>query len=113
MSNFKVGDVCDFMGLEVVVLQFTSGAAYPIRANSKEGHYFYLTEDGRANVAHTKPSLVLKHRPKKKVTLVRWINVYKNCAGPTVWSTEELADKYAYPDRIACVQVTGEYEVEQ
>jgi hypothetical protein len=75
--EFKVGDICDFMGLEVVVEQITFNNMYSIKVNSKEGHYFF-TEEGMANVAHTKPSLVLKHKPKKKVKKKVWTNIYNN-----------------------------------
>ncbi len=39
-----------------------------------------------------------------------WVNVYPNRLS-CPYSTKEEADVAAYPDRIACVEVRGEYEV--
>jgi len=50
-------------------------------------------------------------RKKKKVKLTKWINVYRNHPS-YAYETRELADTYADCNRIACVEMTGEYEVE-
>jgi len=115
MSNFKVGDICDFMGLECVVTEIENNSDCPVKVGVEGDWHYWFLADGRFLERHTKPSLVLKHRPRKKrkIEIVRWVNVYKNCVGPTLWSTREDADKRSYPNRIACVQVTGEAEIEE
>ena len=60
-------------------------------------------------IAPPKPKPKPKRTVKKEV--VAWANVYKR---ETFFSaTREIADGCADADRIACVKLTGEYEVEE
>lgn len=43
--------------------------------------------------------------------LTRWVNVYEDGIPGPLHSTKEDADAFAHPHRIACVQLTGDYEV--
>jgi hypothetical protein len=48
-----------------------------------------------------------------KKTITRWVNVYGIGARNTwTYSSEEEADKSQLSDRVACVKLTGEYEVD-
>jgi len=53
-------------------------------------------------------------RPKRKVVkkVERWVNVYPRSMSK-LHSTEGVADACASGDRVACVKLTGEYEVEE
>ena len=53
-------------------------------------------------------------KPKKKVIKIveYWMNTYENEEN-CIHETKEIADKNAAECRIACVKLTGEYEVEE
>lgn len=55
-------------------------------------------------------------KPKRKKmvtkTIERWENIYTN-GRMCVYTTKEQADRAANLDRIACVKLTGTYEVEE
>lgn len=60
------------------------------------------------------PHIIPPAKPKRKVkkTVEGWANVYP-ARHTCIWNTKELADANAAPERIACVHVAGEYEVEE
>ena len=45
-------------------------------------------------------------------TISLWVNVYPRYTSPT-FATEAYANDGAAPNRIACVELTGEYQVEE
>jgi hypothetical protein len=45
-------------------------------------------------------------------TVEKWMNIYPTGEGPA-WESKEGADMYAKDNRIACVKLTGSYEVEE
>ena len=59
---------------------------------------------------HTHPVLTLFERPKTKVQISRWINVYQYGSEWATYSTASQARKYANETVIASVELTGEYE---
>jgi len=114
MSNvdFRVGDIVSFGGVEGVVCERDCQEPYVIACSFKDKMELDFTIDGRFGVEHTEPLLKLVSRPKKMVkkTIERWENVYPSgrvCVHPT----REVADDHANDDRIACVKLTGSYEV--
>jgi hypothetical protein len=116
--EFKVGDRVEFGGLEGVVLREDHSRKYSLYVDLKgevDSHWF--TSDGRIDVRHTKPLLNLIERPKKKVkkTMEAWANVYPHCIGAPDFSREfvDSENDNMTNKRIACVKLTGEYEVEE
>jgi len=75
---------------------------------------YWFTKDGRYASWCKEPSLIFVERPKRKVTktIERWVNVYLWGTGIT-HDTEGKANHFAGADRIACVKLTGTYEVEE
>lgn len=61
------------------------------------------------------PEIIGPPKPKRTVkrTLKRWVNVYANNSGNHSFPTKEAADRYSALGRIACVELTGTYEVEE
>ena len=61
------------------------------------------------------PEIIGPPKPKRTVkrTLKRWVNVYANNSGNHSFPTKEAADRYSELGRIACVELTGTYEVEE
>ena len=52
--------------------------------------------------------------PKEEIQIAKeygWINKYPNGAYGRLYSTKEAADDSAGPDRIACIEMYGSYEV--
>lgn len=128
VSKFKVGDKVFHVGHGLgEVIAVDSGVAEPIWVLFGEPDTVCrvkerFTLDGRYQTSHSVPSLltlgearakgydVPKQRVKKKIT--RWVNVYRYYESDA-FSTKEAADHLATPDRITCVELTGEYFVEE
>ena len=114
-----MGDKVRAFGLDGVVQPFHP-QAYLLYAQFEGKHHldaFY--PDGRRERWHKEPSLVLVERPKKKKKIKdkinRWVNVYyiKNALSFSVcYDCKESADSMAVSDRLACVKLTGDYEIE-
>ncbi len=105
--QFQDGDIVEFGGLVDVVRINTEEKLFPVYAVAEK-----FTLDGKLYDHHNKPLLVLIERPKKKAkkTIEYWVNVY--ASGPVgIHKSKETADGCADIDRIACVKLTGEYEV--
>jgi hypothetical protein len=104
---------CTFFGDEVFEVHDTGHKDFPIAIINNEGNNFgRFTSDGKYLNQHTHPVLTLVERPKKKVTktVECWANIYPD--GSAVFrTTKEHADKCALVNRIACVHMTGSYEV--
>lgn len=122
-ADVKVGDrvwsvLC---GWGVVVDIDTSH--YPVDVNFDAGSCDCFTFEGKQEIRDTSPALfwdeikiVPPPRPKRKVTktLEGWINLYPGgSTSGNLHPTESVADQKADPGRIACVHVTGTYEVEE
>lgn len=58
------------------------------------------------------PPTIVPVKRKVKKLIKRYVNVYPDGSQGT-YVTRELADTYSHEDRILCVEVTGEYEVEE
>ena len=73
-----------------------------------------FTKEGLSSLHHKHPRFIKCDPPKKKVkkTMERWVNVYHTHES-MAHETEERANELAYPYRIACAKLTGEYEVEE
>lgn len=112
-KSFKPGDLVEWCGARGVVTRLDFDKHLSVRVKFDDNSGWYFTIDGRACDWHKTPSLVLVSRPKKMVTktVEKWINIYPNHAGG-FYSDEKNADEYAQQNRIACVKLTGEYEVE-
>ena len=108
------GVVCHLWarGLYPLEIKFTSGkGAYTLDGEQYLGELQTLFWD--------KPEFTPPPRPKRKVkkTIEWWVNVYPGgCLGHGQ-ETKEEADKAAigsiYGSPVACVKLTGEYEVEE
>ena len=113
--KFKVGDKVRAFGCDGVVTDIRLGYNYPVRVKYPHlDHEVSFIMDGRAQLWHKEPSLVLIDRPKKKVkrSMTLWFNVYPS--GPAGYGhiSKESADELAFEDRIACVKVPIEWEEE-
>ena len=111
--EFKAGDrvKCVFFGDEIFTLteRITSLTAFPV-SFERVGHVLTFLRDGRHSTHHTHPSITLVERPKTKRTIHRYVNVYASKISET-HETRDDADKYAnIIARVACVELTGEYE---
>ena len=115
-ENAKVGDdvLCARRGW-VKISRIDHDSGYPIRTK-----FDSYTLDGKCLEGDSEPTLWpadnvpqyfldLFPRPKKKVKKVieRWANVYPDTM--SFYRSEEIADCYSNPERIACVKLTGEY----
>ena len=74
----------------------------------------YFSDDAVPSLYWSRPEIIAPPRPKRKVTktVEAWANVYGDCA-PNLYPRRDIADNLATPFRIACVHLTGTYEVEE
>jgi len=101
--TYKVGDVLERKGYKTIQILAMDDEAF-----------FYKELDN--NFEHLGCIKNLKHwkikKPKKKLVVERWINIYKDgdmCIG----LTKENVDKYANDNLIACEHVRFEYEIDE
>lgn len=115
--TFKPGDLVECCGAEGVVEHVYENVTYKVQVSFKDENnkiaISHFTEDGRLFHFHKTPSLFLVSRPKKKVTktVEKWLNIYSKCVG-LAYDSQLEADTWATGSRIACVKLTGTYEVE-
>lgn len=124
-SRAKVGDRVYSLqwGWGTVRHIFTDGL-FPIGVffdeGADDGECF--TKDGKRfptvqspDLFYGPPEIIGPPKPKRTVkrTLKRWVNVYANNSGNHSFPTKEAADRYSALGRIACVELTGTYEVEE
>lgn len=111
--TFKVDDVVEWCGARGIVTKFDFGEQLSVRAKFDDNSVWSFTRDGRACDWHKTPSLVFISRPKKMVTktVEAWANVYADNS-VVIHRTREQANEMHVKDRITCVKLTGEYEVE-
>lgn len=126
MSKFKVGDsVYDIRHGSGEVISNSKDHTYGIEVLLPVGRFYYTT-CGRAVWRDKNPILltieeamakgydVLKVKRKVTKTISRWANVYPDCVTCNDYYSKEEADSRAnLSDRIACVELTGTYEVEE
>ena len=79
-----------------------------------DNHLCYL--DGIGVIVATSLSILTQDftpkKTKKTMQLSGFVNIYPTRHGNCVHATKEEADFAAYNDRIACVYITGSYEIE-
>lgn len=120
-AEAKKGDkVWSFTGGWCNIVDTDYSQAYPISTN--HGHSYTL--DGMILTTHWNPSLFwdeikfeIPPRPKRKVKKVLhgWMNIYPpdTTRQGVLHSSQKLADLAAWPDRISCIEINQEYEVEE
>lgn len=125
--EFQVGDIVEWCGVRGAVVfiddednsnsHVRMKVTFDLTPGSTYQHQVWFTTDGRwAN--WQQPSLKLIERPKKKKLvnkkISRWVNIYSDGKLFADHLTKEDADASQRSDksRIACVELTGEYEVE-
>ena len=125
-ENAKVGDLvfCVKIGWGTIK-EIRSEFMHPISVSFELSANEEFMLDGRCSVADKLPTLFPENmvpqyyldlcpRPKRKVkkTLEIWVNIFPD-DGFTVYNSKKIADDLAVSTRIACVKMTGEYEVEE
>lgn len=126
-DGIKVGDrvysiICGW----TIVTEVDLNRVYPITTALKSGLSITYTLDGRyylddnapQSLFWDVPQFTLPPRPKRlvKKQLEGWVNVYKGdneVYYSSIYNTEADAYDVADTDLIACVKITGEYEVEE
>lgn len=131
-SGAKVGDrVWDYLYGWGEIIDVNPSNDYPIRAEFK-GHTASYTLSGFFSRDYMNPSLFHDEvkitpppRPKRKVKkpISVWMNIYPDGdrrtpnenvdSSFTVWRSYEKAAMVAEYSHIACVELKGEYEVEE
>lgn len=112
-TQFKVGDIVEWCGARGIVTKFDFGEHLSVRVKFDDNSVWSFTRDGRACDWHKTPSLFIVSRPKKMVTktVEAWANVYAHYI-PNLFNYKANAEARASNSRIACVKLTGEYEME-
>ena len=107
--EFKAGDKvkCYFYGDEVFTLEMFG---HNIGFSLKQVPLIFL-DDGRYYESHTHPVLTLVERPKVKVQVTRWANIYPDGVADLSYKTESEAKRNAQSIAIACVELNGVYEI--
>ena len=122
-DGIKAGDrvyslICGW----TIVTEVDLNRAYPITTPLKSGLSINYTLDGRYYLGDDVPQSLFwdvpQPRPKRlvKKQLEGWVNVYKRgneVYYSSIYDTEAAAYDAADTDLIACVKLTGEYEVEE
>ena len=114
-GEWRVGDVVEAFGVRgrvSFIAKLTE--EYPVTVIFFNGKHHEFCEDGKFLGWHALPSLRFISREKKKVkkTVTRWVNVFIPETHEAVWRRKEDADTCC-KDRIACVELKGEYEIEE
>jgi len=116
--EWQVGDIGEAFGVRCEVVGIDCMGGYPICVIFENGRRICFTKDSKLYEWHKKPSLIFIERPKKKVKKVvevkRWVNVYNDNSEGNFYMTEEEADRWVFlnKNRIACIELTGSYEIE-
>ena len=123
MSKFEVGQRAYLFGgpkaredgTNVTINEIYTRQMYCITEDGKNyGRDIHQFDDEEPTLFHRKPSFVEPPPPKKKVKKMveLWVNQNPTGVGG-YYKTEGEANSWAMPNRVACVHVTGEYEVEE
>lgn len=99
-------------------------AIHPNNKNNDVIHGAVLTVSGMESWSWTKLGYVsfageegvqhpydLVYEWKEKKTIERWVNIYKEGVWNSCYESKKIADSVAAGGRIACVKLTGEYEL--
>ena len=115
--EFKVGDICEFGGVEGVIgeVRDVAGFRYPVIWKSICGNGTCFTLDGRQYKWHTKPLLNFIRRPKKKVKktieIVTWVEV--DSGGSVVRAHHAMPPIMNNKNKLLKSIATTEIEVEE
>ena len=96
-----------------IIFAFNKHYEFPVTVGFSNGGVLTFREDGVYDTTYGGISLSWT-KPKKKVTrtVECWANVYELHTCIDCYLTKETADNSAGYGRIACVKLTGAYEVE-
>lgn len=122
-SEAQVGDDCWTIQLgDCEITDTRAGNTYPIGMHNSSGQRCTYTLRGYAHESNAhqsafwaKPEFVMPPAPKRMMTksITYWINLYP-IGQPCIHPSRESADEAkSHIDRIACVELTGTYEVEE
>ena len=128
-ENAQVGDKVWSFFYGWGVIDKIKASEYPICVDfdSDVAHYTFggsLYKDDPQSLFWDEIDMTPPPRPvrKVKVPVEVWANIYlrpwknaknKDSQAFRVYDTKEAADTFSYPNRLACVKLTGEYEVEE
>lgn len=124
-SKAQVGDKMwsiDMGECEVIEIRPSRSTPYIIRIRNTKGESnsytvngLRMSNDNFPSLFWKKPYEVYPESPKRKVvkTVEVWANMYSSGKLGDHWESEEIANKHASYSRIACVKLTGTYEVEE
>lgn len=112
--EFKAGDKVFSIQDGFQTLKKSGGKQYPLK--TKKSIYtsrgrFDLDDENRSLFTIEEAKALGIEVPKKKVEVKFWANIYPD-HNADIWSTKEKADECSSKYRIACVEMTGEYFVE-
>lgn len=119
-SGVKVGDKLWSVQLGECEVLYISTGEWPIVCQNERGTGAYtangkkMEDDVNPSLFWSRPKIIAPPKPKRKVvkTVERWLNVHKD--GRTfTFSSERDANQRSDFERIACVRLTGTYEVEE
>lgn len=107
--EFKKGDRVAAFGLTGVVCGTEESITYPIAVRWDNGCLDSFMEDGRLYEHYKEPSLKLIERPKKKMKIEAWANVYSTGVHSLHYTKEdaEISSKN-YQELVACVKLVSE-----
>lgn len=108
---------------EGVIEDYYAGATFPVKVSFSSEHFNTFTANGFSLLNHSRPSIYWQPiefdeppKPKEKVTktIEKWINVYEDGGLGEAHNSVKKAedDCNVRRSRIACVKLTGTYEVE-
>ena len=106
--EFQIGDTVDWDGMKGEIIEV---CADRVLVKFKYRIIWFYSEGCGQAISQ----ITLFSRPKKKVkkTIEVWVNVYEHGIDSHQYIAEQEADRYAgFEPRIACVKLTGEYEVD-
>jgi hypothetical protein len=113
--EFKVGDICEWQGVRGVVVLVDSDEVL-VKFRDSQCNTSFLP-DGRYFKWHKEPSLKLLERPKRMVkkSATWWCNIYDDnfSMKAMCFVSKEKADEHDDTDRVACIEKTFEYEIEE
>lgn len=122
-TQFRVGDTVFCMGLYGEVEAINCDGKYVkviFHKGNPDAYIQYFKQDGNM-CEHLIPKLSLISRPKKMVKkqVSCWVNIYAGNKQGDNFYTKDEADEYELAnrripyDRLACVELKGEYEIEE
>ena len=121
LTGVKVGDILFSLRYgEVEIVKVVEGDRYHVffynngylKSRSLDGRDY--ADNAYPDLFWSKPEIIAPPKPKRMVTktIEGWANVY-NDNSKVFHSNKASADRNAQGYRIACVKLTGSYEVEE